>query len=92
MKKVILFAGIILSMASCETQQQKDTAKKLEELKCKADFSMFLLENGTNIEVLLRRQGFDKEVDAFYELREDSLVSCDSIQNAWRNLSAKTLR
>jgi len=92
MKKVILFAGIILFMASCETKQQKDTAKKLENLKCRAEFSIFLLENSMNTQLLLIDQGFEKDLDAFNEMRKDTLISCDSIKTAWDNLSAKALR
>ena len=92
MKKVILLAGIILSMASCETQQQKDTTKKLEDLQCKADFGRFLLENSLNTEILLRDKGFGEEVDAFYELRKDTLISCDSIRSVWSDLSSKALK
>lgn len=92
MKKVILFAGIILSMASCETQQEKDTAKKLEELKCRAEYSKFLLENSLNTQALLIKQGYKKELDEFNEMRKDTLISCDSIRNAWNNLSSKALR
>jgi hypothetical protein len=99
MKKTIFTTCVVLSLLACanETGKQENKklsneellAKKLEEAKCKADFGKFLLENSMNTQARLINEGFQKDVDAFYEMRKDTLITCDSIQKAWDNLSAK---
>lgn len=99
MKKIIITSCVLLSLMACGNSTSKPEskqlskeeliAKKLEEAKCKADFGIMLLENTMNTQALLINEGFKKDLDAFYELRKDTLITCDSIKAAWDNLSAK---
>jgi uncharacterized lipoprotein NlpE involved in copper resistance len=99
MKKIIITSCVLFSLMACGNSTSKPEskqlskeeliAKKLEESKCKVDFSMHLLENTMNTQARLINKGFKKDLDAFHELQKDTLITCDSIHKAWDNLSAK---
>jgi hypothetical protein len=99
MKKTIITTCALISLLACGDSTSKNEskqlskeeiiAKKLEEAKCKADFGMMLLENTMNTQARLIREGYQEDLDAFNELRKDTLISCDSIKIAWDNLTAK---
>jgi len=99
MKKTIITSCVLLSLLACgnptskpeskELSKEELIAKKLEEAKCKADFGIMLLENTMNTQARLINEGYKKDLDAFYELRQDTLITCDSIKTAWDNLTAK---
>lgn len=99
MKKIIITSCALLSLLACgnptnkteskQLSKEELIAKKLEEAQCKADFGKMLLENTMNTQARLINKGFQKDLDAFYELRKDTLITCDSIKSAWDNLTAK---
>jgi hypothetical protein len=89
MKKVIFTTVIFASLVACVNKEQKAIDAKVDEAKCRAEFAMHLLENTTNTQARLIREGYKDDLDAFYELQQDTLVSCDSIQSAWKQLTAK---
>lgn len=84
---------ITVFFISCaENTELKNLEKKSEELKCKADFGMFLLDNSMNIQVLLKQKGFEKELDEFMKMQNDTTVSCEQLKNKWTELSDKATK
>ena len=91
--KTLTYLVLLTFLLACsETAEQKKTNSKLEELKCRAEFSKFLLENTMNTQLLLEEKGYKDELEEFRGIQADTLVSCDSIKSAWETLSSKALK
>ncbi|MFN8863020.1 MAG: hypothetical protein ACK5W1_01770 [Flavobacteriales bacterium] len=91
MKKTALFIALVISISSCESPEQKELKKKLEDQTCKAEFNMWLIDNSIQTQILLKDMGYEKELEEFRLLKNDTLISCDSLKNAWSALSDKTM-
>jgi|LakMenE18May11ns_1017448.scaffolds.fasta_scaffold7551142_1 hypothetical protein len=90
MKKIGLFSLCFASFVACENPELKEKQAKLNEMKCKTDFVLDLSANTSSTQALLISKGFENELTAFWKLQSDTLVSCDSLRNAWKTLSDRT--
>jgi len=95
MKKVIFLIAVSFAIISCsdsgsqsktQTKLQKEEMK-LEELKCRAEFSKQLLDY-ENTTIMVASE-LPKEFKEFQKLQTDSTVTCDSLKNTWENLCEK---
>jgi|688.fasta_scaffold311229_2 hypothetical protein len=87
MKKIFLnsLAVItsILFLTNCSNPELDSLKQKQKELDCKAEFSKSLLDHGTNIMLLGKEVGLQKELDEFHKIQSDTTASCDSIKKSW---------
>ncbi len=92
MKTIILLASFSIFGMACADPNMKNLEAKLEESKCKTEFSQFVLENGINIMVLAKEKGFEAELDNFQKSQNDTLVSCSQLKEQWDKLSTMTIK
>ena len=86
MKTIILLASFSIFGMACADPNMKNLEAKLEEAKCRSEFSKSLLDNSMNT-MLLLQQEHKSELEAFQKLQADTTVSCDSLKNEWRKLT-----
>jgi len=91
-KTLVLILGVVL-LNSCQTIEEKKKADelgaKLEEAKCRADFSHQIYEYGMNHMRMGLEVGMKKELDDFQKLSADSTVNCADRKKAWEELKKK---
>lgn len=85
---IIALFGALTLVTSCEDANLKKAEAKLKDLTCKQEFAKNLLVNGMNTQLLLKEEGFSKELETFTKLQSDTLVDCDSLNKAWDRLRA----
>lgn len=87
MKTILLCASLSIFGIACSDSKVKNLELKLEETKCKTEFSAFVLESGTNIMMLAKEKGLETELDSFQKSQNDTLVSCAQLKEQWEKLS-----
>lgn len=94
-KTLVLLLGVIL-LNSCVSTEEKKKAdaldEKVKEMKCRADLSKMISENGTNIMALATEVGLSKELEDFNKLASDSTVNCADRTKAWSSFTEKVLQ
>lgn len=88
MKNSIIFVCTGLLFA-CSNPEMDKLQQKLDESKCRVEFSNYLLENGIIITNGLKENGFGSELDQFEKMQRDTTVTCEQLKAEWDKLSNK---